>query len=271
MPKLRLLPLSLVLCVIASDAFGATSTTMGAFDAFDHENYYSFTNDDPPELVSNISVGTTGISGLEKFDPSLGTLNKVTVNADFDYTITSSIEVYDVIDFELPLHSASFTPSTSGFDGERSFAMVRYKKGSSRFFITEEVFTPMIACQGSADFCVNTEIQTPISFDSPLDILNTPPKSGQVAAGLIDINDFVGAGAITALEMAIHLPDSAIWVTDNVLEAEGLVNVAFSAGTVSIEYDYTPTVVPVPAAIWLFISAAGGLFGMQRMKRHSQD
>ncbi|MCH9671885.1 MAG: VPLPA-CTERM sorting domain-containing protein [Gammaproteobacteria bacterium] len=30
-------------------------------------------------------------------------------------------------------------------------------------------------------------------------------------------------------------------------------------GTISIEYTYTPAVVPVPAAVWMFISAVVGL------------
>lgn len=265
MAKQRFIFFSLFFSALSLEVLGATTTTMGTFSAFDLENGYSYTDGEPTDITPNISFATAGISGLSKFDPSLGTLNKITVNADFDYKVTSTIEVYSVLDDELPLHSASFNPDSSGFEGERSYAMVRYKNGSSRFFITEEFFTPSIACEGSALTCSNSVMET-FSFDSPLDILNTPPKSGQVASGLIDINDFVGTGLITALEMAINIPDGSVWEANNVFEAEGLVEVAFTSGTVSIEYDYAPAVVPVPAAVWLFISAVGGLFGMQRTK-----
>lgn len=259
-----ILTIFLAITIFSFDALAATMTTTGTFSAFgdSDEVEYFFSAGDPPEPTQNIRIFSEPVFGLTKFDPSLGTLNEMTINAEFSYQVTASIEVEQVLDDELPTHSASFSVNTGSFEGDRGHVYVRYTKGSSSFFMTNEFFTPSIGCSGSSEPCANDETSQAVNFDAPEDILSHPLKSQQ-----IDLADFVGDGVINRISMAILLPEGSEWVTDNVAEAYGEIFVAIDAGTVSIEYDFTPTAVPVPAALWLFMSAAGGLFGMQRFSK----
>jgi hypothetical protein len=64
-----------------------------------------------------------------------------------------------------------------------------------------------------------------------------------------------------------ELPDAA-WIFFNTPEGPGLSVDAFTdAGVAQFSLQFQPTVVPVPAAVWLFGSGLLGLIGMARRKK----
>jgi hypothetical protein len=91
----------------------------------------------------------------------------------------------------------------------------------------------------------------PVSFNVPVIAPDTNPNY------ILD----VGFNENTAL------PDAA-WIFFNTPEGLGLsVNAFTDAGVAQFSLQFQPTVVPVPAAVWLFASGLLGLIGIARRKK----
>jgi hypothetical protein len=198
---------------------------------------------------------TATITGLPKFDSSLGTLDSITLSANFDFGFSSDIEA-EAINFGQPGnaeifadfnifvgYSPSGSPGTTftSLGGSGDFS--GYSFGCS--FDAETAF-----CQGfDGDH---------FSFDDVADILTDANP----------LTDFVGIGDIGTLAVIIAMEtDANNAILNNADFAVGGISVDVSAGDIGIEYDYTPTVIPVPAAIWLFATGVIGLLGVNRNQR----
>ena len=83
--------------------------------------------------------------------------------------------------------------------------------------------------------------------------------------------DFIGTGQVSIVELAIATFSHPQVVTlEDGSFAEGFQSInTFDLGPseITIDYTFTPTVVPVPAAAWLFGSALLGLVGVSRKRR----
>lgn len=86
------------------------------------------------------------------------------------------------------------------------------------------------------------------------------------AANLFD--GFIGTGTLSNLALAVlgTQSSSAVVLDDGTYAAGGTSIASFSVGpsTMTIRYTFTPAVIPVPAAAWLFATALAGLTGMRR-------
>lgn len=194
------------------------------------------------------------VTGLPRFDPALGTLTGVSIDVEFDYSISASVEAVGVIDDALP-HTAGFTTSFADFE-------LIYQKGGSGYVLGSQPTIDMLECSGGAfDAACFTD-----DFDS-----GTWSAAGIDAASVsgFELSDFVGAGEVSVLELWFVLYELGV----NLDNADGLYGTydisvdpaspPFDSNSVTINYTYAP--VPLPPALWMLGGALAVL--MTRMRR----
>lgn len=201
------------------------------------------------------------ITGLPKFNSSLGTLTGVTLDIDFDYSVDASVEAAGVTDDSLP-HSVDISTQFTDFELIYQTPNAGHVLGSS---------DPSIGAFGCAGGpfeggCLDG------GFDSN-NWLQAGMDPTAISSGY-DASDFSGTGDVDALELWFVAYQFDV-VGDNVDGVFGDMFVSsdpsgppFTQNFITIHYEYTPTVVPVPAAVWLFGGALGLLAGLsRRLKR----
>lgn len=191
------------------------------------------------------------VTGLQQFNPALGTLTGVT----FDVTAGAFAWNADL----------SGQPSPGAmFDGEFQASIqadLGYSTGSS-IIVIEGVFDQIdLFCSGDesiGDGCFDSNGNV---LDYAFDSFTVPRTLGDFA-----IADLVGTGNVPNLEMAINIFNSS-FITNSGLDfiaVSGLADI--TNANVQVTYQYT-SAVPVPAAAWLFASGLIGLAGLAKRKR----
>lgn len=230
---------------------------------------------------SGSATSAQPIVGLGQFDPSLGTLTGITVSAQGNFTVEGSLLAF--VDFEESPHSVDLFGSyqiSIGINLPSGGGLLAANGGGPAF---------NFVCNGAAfeSSCINDQdpIQDGGFYDESEQILQRVTD-----AGIVD--EFIGTGLISEdlLELGLFTFFGSGAISDGAGEPlfdfdtgdfnplfQGLENlfiedfrVDFDLGpsNVSIEYEYDPvTVVPVPAAVWLFGSALVGFAGLSRRKK----
>lgn len=229
--------------------------------------------------VSGFSGTAQPITGLSQFDPSQGTLTGITISGQGNFTATGSLLAF-VEDFEQS-HSVDVMGNyqiSIGINLPGGGGLLAANQGSSFNF----------ACMGQAFEDACTDNLDPIEdsgfYNSSEQILQRVTN-----AGILD--EFIGTGNVSEdlLELGLFtffngsITDQSgepffDFVTGDFnpdfmgLENIGIefldINFELGPSNVTIQYDYDPvTVIPVPAAVWLFGSALIGFAGLARRKQ----
>ena len=205
--------------------------------------------------TSTIVPATTGsgftlipTTGLAQFDPANGTLTGITFSLDVsNYEVTFSLDSWDD-----PQTGAMF--QSANISGQISISAALPAGGGLIFAST--------SFAGSIFDEFDTVTVTGSSGGAQFEDATARLTSNGLLAS------FVGTGDISILELGVFSFGHPFVVTlDDGSNAFGNPRIdAFNVGpsTITVDYTYTPTVVPVPATVWLLGSALLGMAGMKR-------
>ena len=184
----------------------------------------------------------TEVTGIAKFDASLGTLTGVSLTAKFDTEMIASLYV-DVVTDESLGHFASFNANLPqifiGYDPTGS---------SSTFVFPERTFYPSLFAIGAPFESGSDEIFESASVDETTDVF--------ASSGFV-LSDFVGVGNVDTLSAIIAMPVGGDFILDNVDEVFVSVEVDMFYIDLTVEYTYTP--IPEPTSLLLLMAAATGM------------
>ncbi|MCL4791163.1 MAG: choice-of-anchor E domain-containing protein [Gammaproteobacteria bacterium] len=190
-------------------------------------------------------------SGLAQFDPANGTLTGILLSLDVsNYELTLSLGSW-----EDPGTGAQF--ESADLSAQLSISAALPAGGGLIFAST--------AFAGS----IYDEFET-------VDVSGSSggPVFEDATARLISNNlfaDFIGTGDVSILELGVFtFGHPQVVMLDDGSFAEGSPGIdVFNVGpsTLRIDYTYTPTVVPAPAAVWLLGSGLLGLAGIKRARK----
>lgn len=254
----------LALCIAlgaAGAANAATLSTTGTFGSlFNSTDYYAGGG-----VSSNLDVARSNINGLQKFDPTLGTLTGVTLSTNFGVSVSAYVEAGYSID-PLQAHSVAFYATDGITTGASTVVSYRVTPLStaSLAFANVDISPSCTGVEDSDGAPCNGSDATSYVFDDLSTIVgNTMTKIG--------IANLVGVGELTGLSVDIlHFDGSSIFTTLNVEPEEsfGSIETSIGPGTVTLTYEYDPMVVPLPASGWLLVSALTAVAGrVARRKR----
>ncbi len=227
-------------------AKAATITQTGVFsDIFDGASYTS-----PGSLPTGFFFAEELVTGVDKFDPAMGTLIGVTVSADFESSLTFDVFADDVIDDSLP-HSVDA-------DADFLSAFIGYSPGggTSTFTLTSADYSPVA-------FCFGDPFDGPC-FDVFFEDMVTSGSDLVSSLSSFDPSDFVGAGPVTALSAIIAIPGDALFSLDNVGSAGANLSAEMRYIDLKVTYEFTP--VPEPTTLLLAGLASVGLLAHRRRR-----
>ena len=200
------------------------------------------------------------ITGLPKFDPSLGTLQHISIAFHADFTHDVAVAAGPVTDDNQANEAAYASAFT---DLELVYNGSLYGNVIDSY--------PLIEGLG----CANDPFAGPCSESMGLAESWAGPESGGpdiTAYGDFDPAHFIGAGEEVS---ALAISFVSYQLTANGENADGVLvdqtfqldagDVGADFNTLTISYEYT--VVPLPTAVWLFGSALVGLVGVARRTR----
>lgn len=215
---------SLYLGDAEADSLFAGSGTVGDISEFQSISEGSGT--------SSYSFIGTQITGLTKFDSSLGTLNDVILTGSFDYQFSFSI-FGDALEQEDPYSINGSANTDAGFF---------VSNGSSAIGVVSDFLEANAFCTGGVEGC--QDVDTVSTYINSV--------QGNVNSGYLSA--FIGVGPVTGLSAGFYFPlDSALVGVNTDPYAEGeanMTNIAYS-----VEYVYTPIPEPSTALLLAFISA----------------
>ena len=202
------------------------------------------------------------VTGLSKFDPNLGTLTAINISTLGDYSVF--FDIYGEPDDEEQAHSIDASISYQG-------SISLNKLGTfTGLFAAIEAYSVDLICSGEEfdGACTeDLELSDTGTYAGTTDTDTAPLLDKLILNGFED--QFIGSGTIAdgAIEIGLFVFFDSIQIYSQenftLFDLEG----EFTLGPtqVTIEYEFTPAVVPVPAAAWLF-GAALGLLGVVRRK-----
>ncbi|MEZ5565983.1 MAG: VPLPA-CTERM sorting domain-containing protein [Gammaproteobacteria bacterium] len=188
------------------------------------------------------------ISGLAQFDPSQGTLTGITFSLDIsNYDVTLSLSSWDD-----PGTGAQF--QSANLSGQ--FSIDAALPGGGGLLFSSTAFGNDLYDEfGTVD--VFGFSGGPVLEDA---------MARLTTEGLL--TSFIGTGNVSLLSFGVYsfgYPDMVELDDGSFADGNPYID-AFNVGpsTVTIDYAYTPAVVPLPAGIWLLGSALLGLAGIKR-------
>jgi hypothetical protein len=194
------------------------------------------------------------VSGLSQFDPANGTLTGVSFSLDISsYDLTLSLGGW-----EDPQTGAAF--ESANMSAQISISAAMPNGGGLIFSSTSfsgEIYNEFdsVNIPGTSGGPVSEEAMERLTSDTEYNLLP----------------DFLGTGEVSILGLGIFTFGHPEVVTlDDGTFAYGDPQIdAFNVGpsTLTIDYTYTPTVVPAPAAVWLLGSGLLGLAGFRRARQ----
>lgn len=199
-------------------------------------------------VTAGSGYSVTPATGLAQFDPANGTLTGIALGLD--------ISSYDL------------TLSLNGWDDPETGAQFQYTYLSAQISI--DAATP-----GGGGLLFSSTVVGDVIFDE-FDTINVSGSSGgpEIEDATTRLSDaslftnFIGTGDVSILSLGIYSFGYPRMVTlDDGTSVGGdpyIDNFNVGPSILTIDYTYTPTAVPVPAAIWLLGSGLLGLAGFKR-------
>ena len=222
----------------AGIALGDTVIEFGIVsDVLENSSGYS----SPGSLSNSASISDEPVTGINKFDPALGTLNSVTLIAELESTYSIAVFALDVID-DQQAHTVDF--ETNFFEG-----FIGYSPGGGSS--TSVAIGTYYQTTGS---CGDDPMTEPCGNFFEEDTSDSDSVVISTELGSFDINDFFGVGPVTTLTAELAVATDGLFTLDNVLEAEADLAATMTVVSVEVVYDYTP--VPEPSS-GLLLAVAG--------------
>lgn len=219
------------------------------------------------QFSGNLNFNGSLVGGLSKFDPSLGMLTGVTLSAMGDYD--AEFEVLGFVDDESSSHAVAGSISYQG-------SISINEPGTNVGLLgANDAYGVFFDCMGEADsgFACTDDFFEPISESG----IYSGSTAGDATPLLqrLELNDlvdlFVGTDNIDSAVLEVGLfafiDGIQIFEQDNFTIEDLGGSYVLGPTIVSIAYEYTPVVVPVPASAWLFGTALSGLVVLRR--KHS--
>lgn len=202
------------------------------------------------DLTGDFSFSSPeSVTGLSKFDPSLGTLTGIS------FDVSSGFFNYSADLFGEPLIGIDFLGEFSS----NIQADLIYSTGTSGLVLEGISSSIDLSCSDVMGDGCSDNISDMFDFDS--DSFDVPRPLSD-----FDLTDFVGNGDVTNLELSLILFGISFPESDgfDLLEVFGSADI--SNAIVEITYEFTP--VPLPASAWLLASSLG-LLGWFRKKKQA--
>jgi hypothetical protein len=205
---------------------------------------------------------TTPVTGLSQFNPGLGTLTGITFTVANTYSVTGSVVDTYVIN-NGDAHAA---------DVQLDFqiSLSQDLGGGSGLFYASHVNTMQFSCNGDAESnsCLDSETAnwsgvTYTEVNPTTSLLNNSSA----------LNHFIGTGNVSTLSLGLFHFSEQLQIIYSGTENLGFDNAygdfALNMGpaTVTVDYMYETSEVPLPGAVWLFGSGLVGLAGVARRRR----
>ena len=195
-----------------------------------------FASDSLNDFVSN--------NGISKFDPALGILQGIDISLS-GMRITS-------------LASANFRDDTlfSTVAGLQQLQNMSLNIQMPGFILNRPIATRTARCSDTGTLFTSSSCTTNLGTST----IGLPSTN----TSLVPLSSYIGSGTVN-----IGINQNARLFTDETDGDNGYVNSRSgqvrASGTIRVTYDYT--VVPVPAAVWLFGSGLIGLIGLSRRNK----
>ncbi len=243
--------LAFTLNVNASSA--ETISYTGAFDTFAAFNIYS-----PGDGGSGgFDFEETEITGISKFDPSLGTLTGISLTAQFESIFNVLVLATSVIDFGLS-HSVDFAADSMQVSIDYSPA------SSGTTYILHSYESDVSAFCSSGPTIIGNEC-----FDEFFDHYIANDTADVFALSELILSDFVGEGPVDTLSAMITVPRDGAFTLDNVSGAEAYAEADMANIDLTVEYEFTPIPEPMTIAMLAGILSAAAFF--LRPRSHSRS
>ncbi len=235
----------LIACLFSTNGIASTVTYNMNILATSADS--EFASLSPSRGGTSIYPGSADLDGIPQFDSLLGTLNKATFifSGNFSYSLSN--------DFSSdPFFNTVIDETTSNSMSMNSQLGIGLAQGLSSHI--SSVASPVFSCSAGAfeGACVtNVEDITPTLF------------SLERSDGSYRFDELTGSGVLSHLRLELFASNDDAGVVNNIENDIVFIDLLFD-GEVSVEYDFTPATVPVPAAVWLFGSGLVGLIGMRK-------
>ena len=198
--------------------------------------------------TSTTTVSGANISGLNLFDPALGTLTEVNILGSLSYTFDIDLSTY-VIDTAQPHQVDAVVGVAITLIDDSAGVLIDVAAENVPFNCSS---SGSISCTGSI---------------SPQQIINSSTVNRTITSSNL-LSIFTGSGNIDFLQLE-SIPMAVDFLSSNNIDES-----RFHAGSsllnlnadITVTYNYSP--VPIPAAIWFFGS---GLLSMIVIARRKQE
>ena len=225
----------------------STQAAVTIVQAFTFNNYSSgafYSSNDPFDGFFTFERATSPV--FTKFDPSLGTLERVLLSIVIDVEWSADVSVISVPNEDPYDLSANFGELEAGFYYEPSETIVLLSPISE----LSNVISTNVSGTGNDN-----------GFESDFGSFGDASDSfvGTIEANEPDfvVSDFVGTGNVEGLSIGLFTVATVDWTLVNVDEASGNLDYTLFGGEATLQYEYTP--IPEPATFGLLMGLAGWL------------